>query len=737
MMASAYMDRWYCFILVLILWLGWTTDSRAQDTLTRPRIGLVLAGGGAKGLAHIGVIQVLEEAGFDVDVVGGTSMGSIIGGLYALGYSAQEMKDQIAGIDWNMELSQEPDPDTQPLPEREATSRYQLSLPIDGWKLGLPSGFNNGQKLYLMLSWLTERFHDVRDFRQLPREYFAIACDFYTGEEVVLDRGFLPDAMRASSSIPSFFAPVDLDGCLLIDGGWVNNFPVERMKERGVDFIIGVDFPKRIPEEETALNLVEVLVESGSYVNTRYNAINRSLCDVLIIPPLGKLSAADYQQADTIVRLGEMAARQQFDRLVFLADSLRISKRVIPDPMPRAGQPVTQVVVEGLGITERRVMDRILMADYGQYARPEDRLRVVRDLYGTGDYDRVAYRMQTDSLDGGQRFLLELRKKGSPASLNFSLNYTSDYKAALLANYTRRNWLFNGNRLLADLVISENPVLRLRTHSVLGIGWRPAVEILGFRFRQPLYTDGKAFSRTVFEHIGVSAGVQRNPSINTVVGAQAIYRYTAFSGDAFELLGLRPLIQRLVDLNLEVHHRPFRDDRHPVGSAADLELVVSSPAERSLFQGPTIFYRARLSHGFSLGRNWTLTATIHSGNTLNRRLTGPNRFFGGSYGASYPLNQMPVFGYERMELIADGGLHVAHVDLNWLLARNHALLVVAGGGFTTSRQPGDFLSFTTTRIGGFGAGYLYHSPIGPFRILVGRPIDRPDWVLNLVLGHWF
>lgn len=204
MMASAYMDRWYCFILVLILWLGWTTDSRAQDTLTRPRIGLVLAGGGAKGLAHIGVIQVLEEAGFDVDVVGGTSMGSIIGGLYALGYSAQEMKDQIAGIDWNMELSQEPDPDTQPLPEREATSRYQLSLPIDGWKLGLPSGFNNGQKLYLMLSWLTEHFHDVRDFRQLPREYFAIACDFYTGEEIVLDRGFLPDAMRASSSIPSF-----------------------------------------------------------------------------------------------------------------------------------------------------------------------------------------------------------------------------------------------------------------------------------------------------------------------------------------------------------------------------------------------------------------------------------------------------------------------------------------------------------------------------------------------------
>lgn len=731
------MNPSYSTLLALGLLLASITGTCAQDTLTRPRIGLVLAGGGAKGLAHIGVIQVLEEAGFDVDVVGGTSMGSIIGGLYALGYTAQDMKDQIAGMDWNMELSQEPDPDTQPLPEREATSRYQLSLPFHGWTLGLPSGFNNGQKIYLMLTWLTERFHDVHDFRQLPREYFAIACDFYTGDEILLDGGYLPDAMRASSSIPSFFAPVDLDGCILIDGGWVNNFPVERMKERGVDFIIGVDFPKRLPEGEGDLNLVDVLVESGSYVNTRYNATNRALCDVLIIPQLGKLTAADYLQADTIVRLGELAARQQFDRLLFLADSLRIIKRVIPNPMPEAEQSVNQVVVEGLGVTERKVMDRILKTDFGQYASPEDRLKVVRELYGTGDYEQVAYRMQQDTLDGGQRFFLELRKKRSPASLNFSLNYTTDYKAALLVNYTRRNWLFNGNRLLADLVISENPVLRLRTHSVLGLGWRPAVEILGFRFRQPIYSVGKAFSRTVFEHVGVSAGVQRIPAIHTVVGAHAIYRYTAFSGDAFELLGQRPLIQRLIDLKLNVHYRPWRDSRRPVGSIADLEVVVSSPAERRFLQGPTIFYRTRLSHALSLGRNWTLTGTIHSGNTLNRRLTGPNRFFGGSYGVSYPLNQMPVFGYERMELIAEGGIHMLHVDLNWLVARNHALLAVAGGGFTTSRQTGDFLSFSTTRIGGFGAGYLFHSPIGPFRIMVGRPIERPDWVLNLVLGHWF
>ncbi len=217
-------------LFVLLLFLS--GFSFAQQQNQRPKIGLVLAGGGAKGLAHIGVIKVLEEAGFDVDIVGGTSMGSIIGGMYAMGYNSESMYQQLANIDWEVLMSQSPDAATQPLLNWEANARYQLALPIVDGKPGLPSGFNNGQKIYLMLTFLAEEFHDVNDFSQLPREYFCIACDYYTGEEILIDAGYLPDAMRASMSIPSFFSPVKLNNHLLIDGGWINNFPVERMKER-------------------------------------------------------------------------------------------------------------------------------------------------------------------------------------------------------------------------------------------------------------------------------------------------------------------------------------------------------------------------------------------------------------------------------------------------------------------------------------------------------------------------
>ena len=724
-------------LFAILLFLAGPVRIDAQDTLSRPRIGLVLAGGGAKGLAHIGVIKVLEEAGFDVDMVGGTSMGSIIGGLYALGYDAHTLESQMASLDWDWELSQTPEPETQPLPEREATSRYQLTVPLKGLKLMLPSGFNNGQKIFLRLSHLTEEFHEVTQFRDLPRDFFCVACDYYTGEEVILDHGYLADAMRASSSIPSFFSPVRLGDRILIDGGWINNFPVERMKERGAEFIIGVDFPHMKANPDADLNLVDVLVESGSYVNTRYNQINRQLCDVLIIPQLGNLTAADYQQADTIVRLGEQAARQQFDRLRFLADSLRIHPRVLPNPLPTLEREISDIQISGLGVTEEKVLDHFLNADYRGPAHPSEFLRIANNLYGTGDYDQVAYRLKKDSLHDGYQFLLQLKKKATPSTLNFSLNYTSDYKAALLLNYTRRNWLFNGNRLLFDLIVSENPVIRIQSHSVLGSGWRPVFETSYFRFRQPLYLNSKVFSRYVMEHGSNGLGAQSLLNTNTRIGVIAEYQHAGFFGDAFDLLGSGKANFNLFNVRAFFHYHPYRDPRQPAGPEINLEIIVSSDLEKGLLRGPATFYRIQLSQSIVLGSKWSVKASLNSKSTISRPLSGPNTVFGGGYGERYPLNLTPVFGYERMELNADGGLHLLGMECHYTVIKNHDLVGIWNDGLLATRAPSDHLAFTTERVGGFGGGYLYQSPVGPMKILAGRSLKHTDWGLFLYLGHWF
>ena len=316
---------------------------------------------------------------------------------------------------------------------------------------------------------------------------------------------------------------------------------------------------------------------------------------MLIIPPLGKPSAADYQQADTIVRLGRWLPGR-FDCLVFLADSPdQQAGHTIPCPGP---QPSSRWWSKAWGSPSAGSWTGSSKADYWPVCPSEDWLRVVRDLYGTGDYDRGFTGCKRIPRDGGQRFLLELRKKDITGQPQFQPQLYQRLQGGLLATTPGATGCAQRNRLLADLVISENPVLRLRTHSVMGIGW-PA-ERSRIPVRQPLYTDGKQPSAGRFEHPGYPPGSSATHRSTrwSRPGDLPVYR---LSGDAFELLGLRPLIQRLVDLNLEPPSA-FRDDRHPAGSAADLGVGGRLTGRTQFVPGPTIFYRARLSHGFPLGR---------------------------------------------------------------------------------------------------------------------------------------
>jgi NTE family protein len=501
-------------------------------------VGLVLAGGGAKGLAHIGVIKVLEEAGFDVEVVGGTSMGSIIGGLYAMGYDAKTMEEQVANIDWTDILSQQPNPKTEPIQNWEMYTRYLLKLPITKKGITLPSGFSNGSKVYHLLCNLSEDFHDVHDFNKLPRKFYCIAADYYTGEEVMINSGFLPDAMRASMSIPSFFTPIRIGDKVLIDGGWVNNFPVERMKQNHeVDFIIGVDFPQIENNPDAELNMLDVLLQSGSYVNTRYNETNRKLCNVLIVPELGTISSADFAMADTIVKIGEHTARKQINRLKFLADSLRIEQRTFKNPLPVGPRKITKLTIDApKGSIDSKDRQKLTTFFIGK-VEPKNYMELATYLYGTGDYDAISYRINKDSLGDGKEFFLKLTPKKNDQSLNLSLNYTSDFKAALLLNYTYRNFLYPGYKLSTDLIISESPLISLKYRRSIGREFRPAIDLTYFNFEQPFYEDQIEISTYKFKTLLAKVYGLSNININSKIGIGISYQDTKVDGDLFTLIG--------------------------------------------------------------------------------------------------------------------------------------------------------------------------------------------------------
>lgn len=323
-----------------------TSFSQAQN---RPRVGVALSGGGAKGFAHIGVLRVLEEVGIPVDYITGTSMGSIIGGLYAIGYSVDELEAIAVATDWQELFSDRVSRRQLAIESKIGDGRYLLTLPLDGFKPGLPTGLIAGQKISTLFERLTLPYHNVSDFRNFPIPFAAVATNIATGHVVVLDHGYLPEAMRASMSIPSVFTPMVIDDRLLVDGMLVRNFPVEEVQAMGADIIIGVDVGSGLSGREELTSLGAILGQALGFMDAESTERQRELCDVLIVPDIEGLSAVDFPKAEEIIARGETAAREAMLQLQTLADSLQSAGA------PQAG--FMQINLDSVVIDDIQVQD--------------------------------------------------------------------------------------------------------------------------------------------------------------------------------------------------------------------------------------------------------------------------------------------------------------------------------------------------------------------------------------------
>ena len=278
------------FILI-VFFIG--QFSFAQE---EPKIGLVLSGGGAKGLAHIGALKVIDSLGIHIDYVAGTSMGAIVGGLYAAGYSGKELDSIFKSINLT-ELIQDNVPrGAKTFYEKDDSERYTLSLPFDGFKVSFPEGISGGQNIYNEFVQLLYHAKDVKDFSQLPIPFLCMATNIETGKPILLDNGYLPSAILASGTLPSLFEPVELDGQVLIDGGVVNNYPLDEVKARGAAIVIGVDVQDALAKREDLSSATEILIQINNYrtVNAMVEKVEKT--DVYIKPNIEEFSVIDFEQ---------------------------------------------------------------------------------------------------------------------------------------------------------------------------------------------------------------------------------------------------------------------------------------------------------------------------------------------------------------------------------------------------------------------------------------------------------
>ncbi len=412
----------------------------AQERPDTPRIGLVLSGGSARGLAHVGVLNVLHEERIPIDVVTGTSMGAIIGGLYALGYSPAEIERLVLEQDWDALFSDKASRRSELLEHRLAGQGVLISVPFKDGEIQLPSGVFSGQQAMNVLSRISWGFHHVDDLTQLPVPYTAVATQLRSGEAVALTNVPVATAIRASMSLPSVFVPVEIDGELYIDGGLARNIPAQDAQGLGADYLIGVDVGVASDSVSFAnLSFLDVLVEAAFFQAARYSGEQRALLDVLITPDTDNLSRADFNSVAEWIERGEVAARAAVPALRALIDSLDLGPAEYVPLRETEPSAVFVSEIEVLGENPEAVeLARTRMRiEPNNLLRPEQIEAAIGRIYGTGLFDLVTYRILPDGAQPQQWVLeISLVPRRAPNRLGVGLRYDSRYKAALLIDAT-------------------------------------------------------------------------------------------------------------------------------------------------------------------------------------------------------------------------------------------------------------------------------------------------------------
>ncbi len=464
------------FALLLLLPLGaWGEHST--------EIGLVLSGGAARGLAHIGVLKALDEQGIHVDAIAGTSMGAVIGGLYAAGYTPKELEQLALGLDWKEALSDSPPrvdvPFRRKQDDRDFLVKQKLSFRDDG-TLGLPLGAIQGQNLSMLLESLLVHTSDTRDFDQLAIPFRAVATDISTGEKVVFSKGHLPQAIRASMSIPAVFAPVEVNGKLLVDGGMVDNIPVDVARQMGVDVVIVVDIGNPLLDRKQLATVVDMLNQSITLMtrkNSEAQLATLKSSDILVQPPLSGYSSTDFGRVPQLIDAGYRATSILAPRLAALhkpADAQAVALNEARTPGER--QPVIdRIEVENNSKVSDDVILHYIRQPLGEHLDLDRLQRDMSTLYGLDYFDQVQYRV-VHRKDGNALVIHAYGKRGGTDYLRLGLNLSDDLRGDSTFN-VGGSYRMNGiNRLGAEwltrLQIGDQQELYSEFYQPLDVGSR-------------------------------------------------------------------------------------------------------------------------------------------------------------------------------------------------------------------------------------------------------------------------
>jgi len=501
-----------------ISFLQLSAQNEAQPQ--RPKVAIALSGGSAKGLAHVGVLKALEKAGLYPDIVTGTSMGSIVGSMYAIGYTPEQIEMIFRNADWGEIFADNVPFEKVNLEEKHDYNKYLMNFFLDE-ELNpyLPQAAIHGHRIHEMLSNLLWPSVTEKDFTKFPRPFACAATDLLTGQKVIFKSGDLATAVRASMSIPTAFSPIEIDDKLLIDGGVVRNLPVQEAIDLGADIVIAVytSFDTVVTKEKLK-SLDDIIIRTAVFTGVNDTKEQCKLANVLIVPGLSNFSSENYRKNAEIIAAGEKEANKYMHIFKQIADSLdQIAPQKPIRPMGfNQKLYITDVGIKGnTDLTEGYIKYLFDLQTY-QYYDSHQIDKSIDKLFNTLLFHRVYYTLE--EYDGGYKIWVHVTER-PPKEIKLAFNYSDFFGVGILSTITLRNIISN-DKLRIPLFISENPILGVEYEKYVSKK-KTAMLKIGYQFESNTFThhdfidgrlssSGKYYNLFQNANIGIYKGITKN-----------------------------------------------------------------------------------------------------------------------------------------------------------------------------------------------------------------------------------
>lgn len=655
-------------LFIAILFISGVLLSQENQQKKDVKVGLVLSGGGAKGMAHIGALRVIEELGVRIDYIGGTSTGAIVGGLYAVGYSAVQIDSIFKEINFSELIQDDLPRSTKTFFEKYESERYALTLPFQDFKISLPSSISKGQNMYDLFSKLTLHVNDIEDFNELPIPFFCIATNIESGKETILNQGYLPRAVAASSALPTLFNPVKLGDSIFIDGGITNNYPIDRVRAMGADIIIGIDVQDSLKTRENLKSVIEILGQINNYETIEVMKEKRNKTDIYIHPNINDYTVVSFDERNEIIQVGSEEAMLFKNELIALAGQQKKHLKEEVVFYPNDSLYITEVQIQGNNRYTRSYILGKLKLIIPSKTTYKNFSEGINNLSATENFRKINYRFIKDE-KGKLIIKLDLTESENKTSLRLALHYDDLYKTAALINFTRKRLFTNNDITSFDFIVGDN--LRYNFDYFIDKGYYWSI---GFNSN---YND---FNENVSIHFINSN--EETPDDNTINSLN--FEYGELTNQLFlqtffkrtYLLGIgleqkwKEYLSKTIGIDENDEPRTVFEDTNYLSTFGYLTFDSFDnkffPTKGFYLRGDFNFYfyangtnknfnefsiiKAKIGYAATILKNFSILLEGAGGVKIGGDETKSFDFFVGGYGYKESSNLVPLYGYKDLNL---------------------------------------------------------------------------------------